>query len=196
MIERNNTNAVLDRIFDEILNMMYDASRVPLTGKIIINPDDLVILLDELKATIPKEVCNADQILEEQKSIINKAHAEAEMIVQQAKSEAERIVAIADAEAERLIKQEEIVKEANALAEEIKTNALRYQDEMKAEADEFATATKLEALQYVDNMLEFFENRFSEDLKTMSMNRDSVLFEIQKLNTSTSKVVAKAEDEE
>lgn len=195
MIERNNTSVTLDRIFEDIYNLVTEANRIPLTDKVIIEANDLADALDELKAAIPKEVRNASQVLEEQKSIVNQAYEEADRIVQQAKSEAERIVALADAEAERKIKQEEIVKEANAIAEEIKANALHYQEEMKAEAEEFANATKLEALQYVDNMLEFFESRFSEDLKTLSMNRDSVLFEIQKLNTSTSKVVAKDEEE-
>lgn len=195
MIERNNTSVTLDRIFEDIYNLVTEANRIPLTDKVIIEANDLADALDELKAAIPKEVRNASQVLEEQKSIVNQAYEEADRIVQQAKSEAERIVALADAEAERKIKQEEIVKEANAIAEEIKANALHYQEEMKAEAEEFANATKLEALQYVDNMLEFFESRFGEDLKTLSMNRDSVLFEIQKLNTSTSKVVAKDEEE-
>lgn len=195
MIERNNTSATLERIFDEIYNMVNEASHIPLTDKVVIEANDLADALDELKAAIPKEVRNASQVLEEQKSIVNKAYEEADRIVQQAKAEAERIVAIADAEAERMIKQEEIVKEANAIAEEIKSNALRYKEEIQAEADDFANATKLEALQYVDNMLEFFESRFSEDLKTLAMNRDSVLFEIQKLNTPSSKVVSKSEDE-
>lgn len=193
MIERNNTSATLDRIFEEVYNIITEANRIPLTEKIIIEESDLAGALDELKAAIPKEVRNASQVLEEQKSIVNQAHEEADRIVQQAKAEAERIVAIADAEAERMIKKEEIVKEANAIAEEIKANALRYQEEVKAEADEFANSTKLEALQYVDNMLEFFESRFSEDLKTLAMNRDSVLFEIQKLNTASTKVATKAD---
>ena len=152
--------------------------------------------LDELKAAIPKEVRNASQVLEEQKSIVNKAYEDADRIVEQAKAEAERIVAIAEAEAERMIKQEEIVKEASAIAEEIKANALRYQEEVKAEAEDFANVTKLEALQYVDNMLEFFETRFSEDLKTLATNRDSVLFEIQKLNAVGKKAVAQVDEEE
>ena len=115
--------------------------------------------------------------------------------------------AIAEAEAERMIKQEEIVKEASKIAEEIKANALRYQEEVKAEAEnfaretrmeacDFADATKMEALQYVDNMLEFFETRFSEGLKTLASNRDSVLFEIQKLNSAGKKAVAQVDEEE
>jgi cell division septum initiation protein DivIVA len=196
MIERNNTSVTLDRIFEDIYNLVTEANRIPLTDKVIIEANDLADALDELKAAIPKEVRNASQVLEEQKSIVNKAYEDADRIVEQAKAEAERIVAIAEAEAERMIKQEEIVKEASAIAEEIKANALRYQEEVKAEAEDFANVTKLEALQYVDNMLEFFENRFSEDLKTLATNRDSVLFEIQKLNTVGKKAVAQVDEEE
>jgi cell division septum initiation protein DivIVA len=196
MIERNNTSVTLDRIFEDIYNLVTEANRIPLTDKVIIEANDLADALDELKAAIPKEVRNASQVLEEQKSIVNKAYEDADRIVEQAKAEAERIVAIAEAEAERMIKQEEIVKEASAIAEEIKANALRYQEEVKAEAEDFANVTKLEALQYVDNMLEFFETRFSDDLKTLATNRDSVLFEIQKLNTVGKKAVAQVDEEE
>ena len=196
MIERNNTSVTLDRIFEDIYNLVTEANRIPLTDKVIIEANDLADALDELKAAIPKEVRNASQVLEEQKSIVNKAYEDADRIVEQAKAEAERIVAIAEAEAERMIKQEEIVKEASAIAEEIKANALRQQEEVKAEAEDFANVTKLEALQYVDNMLEFFETRFSEDLKTLATNRDSVLFEIQKLNTVGKKAVAQVDEEE
>ena len=196
MIERNNTSIALERYFDEIYDLIDSSSRVPLTDKRIIDPDMLFGILDELKAKIPKEVRRADMIEEERDNIINKAHNDAGLIVEQAKAEAERIVAIAEAEAERMIRHEEIVKEASAIAEEIKANALRYQEEVKAEAEDFANVTKLEALQYVDNMLEFFETRFSEDLKTLATNRDSVLFEIQKLNTVGKKAVAQVDEEE
>ena len=196
MIERNNTSVTLDRIFEDIYTLVTEANRIPLTDKVIIEANDLADALDELKAAIPKEVRNASQVLEEQKSIVNKAYEDADRIIEQAKAEAERIVAIAEAEAERMIKQEEIVKEASAIAEEIKANALRYQEEVKAEAEDFANVTKLEALQYVDNMLEFFETRLSEDLKTLATNRDSVLYEIQKLNTVGKKAVAQVDDVE
>ena len=196
MIERNNTSVTLDRIFEDIYTLVTEANRIPLTDKVIIEANDLADALDELKAAIPKEVRNASQVLEEQKTIVNKAYEDSDRIIEQAKAEAERIVAIAEAEAERMIKQEEIVKEASKIAEEIKANALRYQEEVKAEAEDFANVTKLEALQYVDNMLEFFETRFSEDLKTLASNRDSVLFEIQKLNSAGKKAVAQVDEEE
>ena len=47
------------------------------------------------------------------------------------------------------------MKQANAVAEEIKANALRYQEESKAAADDYALRVKQESLQYADDMLAF-----------------------------------------
>ncbi len=220
MIERNVTSAALERYFDEIYDLLENSSNLLLSDKKIIDTDALCSILDELRSRIPKEVIRAEKTEETRDNIIKDAYQEADRIVQQANAEAERIVALANEHAEktvanaeeeaaRLIKQEEIFKEANAIAEEIKANALRYQEDVKAEAnsyeaavkaeaDEFATATKLEALQYVDNMLEFFESNFNENLKTMATNRDAVLFELQKINAhlpKTTRVVVEETEE-
>ena len=111
MIDKS-TSAALDRIFDEMYNLISAASRIPLTDKIIVEESDLAEILDDLKEAIPREVKSAAKLLEEQKAIINKAHEDADNIVVQAKTEAERIVEIAKAEAERLVRQEEVVQQA------------------------------------------------------------------------------------
>ena len=55
MIDRS-TSATLDRIFDEMYNLISEANRIPLTDKIIIEESDLAGILDDLKEAIPKEV--------------------------------------------------------------------------------------------------------------------------------------------
>ena len=124
MIERNNTSVTLDRIFEDIYNLVTEANRIPLTDKVIIEANDLADALDELKAAIPKEVRNASQVLEEQKTIVNKAYEDSDRIIEQAKAEAERIVAIAEAEAERLKIASEAQAEANNLLQQSITNEL------------------------------------------------------------------------
>lgn len=126
MIDRS-TSATLDRIFDEMYNLISEANRIPLTDKIIIEESDLAGILDDLKEAIPKEVKSATRLLEEQKAIVTKAHEEADNIVLQAKTEADRILELAKSESERLMRQEEISKQAEAFAEDVKSTALRNQ---------------------------------------------------------------------
>lgn len=181
MIERSNTNVALDRIFEEVYNMMAEAKRLPFTDCILIDESDMANVLDDLKDAIPREIKNASQVLDEQKSIVNKAYSEADRIVQQAKSEAERIVSEAHAQAEVLVSQEEIVKQANAVAEEIKANALHYQEDVKAEADDYAVRVKHDSLQYADDMLAYLTTNMQGALQGMAENRENIRGEISKM---------------
>ena len=173
MIDKS-TSAALDRIFDEMYNLISAASRIPLTDKIIVEESDLAEILDDLKEAIPREVKSAAKLLEEQKAIINKAHEDADNIVVQAKTEAERIVEIAKAEAERLVRQEEVVQQAQAFAEDIKNTALRHEQEVKEEADAYAERVKMDVLAYLSGNLQ-------SALQGLNDNRNSVNDERRKL---------------
>lgn len=181
MIERNKTNVALDGLFEQFLNLISEARRVPLVDKIMVDENDLLNIIDDLKEAIPREIKSANQVLEEQKNIVNKAYADADRIVQQAKDEAERIVSVAQAEADAKVQQEEIVKQANAAAEDIKANALRYQDETKTAADAYALQVKQDSLQYAEDMLAYLSGNLSSALKGLEENKVNVENEMQNL---------------
>ena len=182
MIERNNnTNVALEKLFEEFYTMITEARSVPFTEKIMLDEDDLVNLIEDLKNAIPREIKSATQVLEEQKNIVNKAYADADRIVQQAKNEAERIIGVAQAEADAKIRQEEVVKQASAVAEEIKANALRYQEETKAAADEYALRVKQDSLQYADGMLGYLGENLQSALQGLQDNRQNIAKEVHKV---------------
>lgn len=196
MIERSNTNVALDTVFEEVFTLISEAKRIPLTEKIMLDESDIANALDDLKAAIPKEIKNATQVLEEQKSIVNKAYEEAERIVQQARDEADRIVGVAQAQADRMVQEEEVVKQANAFADEVKANALAYQEDIKAAADDYALRVKHDSLQYADDMLAFLGENLQSALQGLSDNRESVGMEMHKLANPTVPTVPVGEDEE
>ena len=186
MIERNNNiNVALEKLFEEFYNMIAGARNVPFTEKIMLDEDDLVNLIEDLKNAIPREIKSATQVLEEQKNIVNKAYADADRIVQQAKNEAERILGVAQAEADAKIQQEEVVKQANAL---------RYQEDTKLAADEYALRVKQESLQYADDMLAFLGDNLQSALDGLAGNRQNISKEMA--NVAGGNHVAAAEEEE
>ena len=184
MIERSNTNVALDRIFDEVYDMMNEAKRIPFSDKIMLDETGLVNVLDDLKEAIPREIKSATQVLEEQKTIVNNAYADAERIVQQAKDEAERIIAAANAEAEAKLQQEEIVQQANAFAAEVKSNALRYQQETKSAADEYSLNNKRMSLQYADDMMAYLCQEMQKSLDILHENRECISAEMQNVENN------------
>lgn len=182
MIEHDKTNVNLDRIFEEMYNLINDARRLPLTDKIMLEESDVVGLMDDLKEAIPKEIKSATQILEEQKSIINQAYADAERIVANARAEAESIVERASAQAERMVQQEEVVKQAGAVAEEMRANAARYQEEVKSDADLYSEQVKQEALQYTEDMLAYISRSLQSALEGLEENRRNIAEEKQNIS--------------
>ena len=164
MIDKS-TSANLDRIFDEMYNLISAASRIPLTDKIIVEESDLAEILDDLKEAIPREVKSAAKLL----------------IVLQAKTEADRILEIAKSEAERLVRQEEVVQQAQAFADDVKSVAERNAQEVKEEADAYAERVKMDVLQYADDMLAYLSGNLQSALQGLNDNRGSVNEERRKL---------------
>lgn len=185
MIERSNANVALEKLFDEVYEMVEAARKVPFMDKIMLNEDDLVGILDDLKKAIPQEIKTANDVLEEQKNIVNKAYADADHIVQEAKAEAARLISVAEAEAEAKLQQEEVVKQANAVAEEVKAEVAQYAEERKAaadayaeqvrrDADEYVLKVKTECLDYSESMLVYIDQTLQSAVKNLEENRTSI----------------------
>lgn len=195
MIERSNANVALEKLFDEVYDMMAAAKRVPFTERIMLDESDLANALDDLKDAIPKEIKTANEVLEEQKNIVNKAYADADRIVQEAKEEAARLISVAQAEAEAKLQQEEVVKQANAVAEEIRAEVQQYEAETKAaadayseqikrDADEYALSIKNDCLDYSESMLAFIDQTLQSAVKNIKENRENINVEKENILNS------------
>ena len=207
MIERSNANVALEKLFDEVYDMMAAAKRVPFTERIMLDESDLANALDDLKDAIPKEIKTANEVLEEQKNIVSKAYADAERIVQEAKEEAARLISVAQAEAEAKLQQEEVVKQANAVAEEVKAEVQQYEAETKAaadayaeqvrrDADEYALSIKNDCLDYSESMLAFIDQTLQSAVKNIEENRNNINAEKENiLNVPTQPQTDIVEDE-
>lgn len=196
MIERSNTNVALEKMFEEVFDTINRAKRMPIIDCLLLKEDEIITLLDDLRDAIPREIKSANQVLEEQKSIVNKAYADADSIVQNAREEADKIINIAKAEAEAKIQQEEIVKQANAFAEEVKSNALRYQEEVKTAADDYSLRVKRDSLKYADDMLAYLCQNMQSALQNMSDNRESIGSEITRIVNGQDSILVEEKDNE
>ena len=75
----------IEEILDEIENILVDSTRVPFTNKLIVEEDDIIRLLDELRELLPQEIKDAAKIVSERQRILEEAQKEAQNIVDQAK---------------------------------------------------------------------------------------------------------------
>jgi vacuolar-type H+-ATPase subunit H len=122
------------------------AARVPLTGRLMLDEDELYALLQEIRRALPPEVQEARFILREKERILAEARAEADAIVREARARIERMARDSAILTEAERKAKEIVREAEAKAEEIRLRGRQYLDGLlfKAESHLRAMADTLE----------------------------------------------------
>ena len=80
---RNATSRV-EHTLDEVENLVVNASHVPLTGKSMIDENDLIHLVEELRQDLPLELNHAKEIMANESQIIEEAHREADSIITKA----------------------------------------------------------------------------------------------------------------
>ena len=88
----------LDNILDELDDVLSSAGSIPVLNYKLVKASDVDMILEKLRGAVPLEIKRAHDLLEEQKDIKEKAHAEADQIIEQARAEADRIVDLAKAE--------------------------------------------------------------------------------------------------
>lgn len=139
----------LERL-DEIAALVEAARSVPMSASCIVNRQELLDLLDLLRAELPAEVRRARVVLDERDEIVAAGHREAERVVTGGLGEHRRLVSEAG---------------VTAAAE-------RAAAELLAEARTAAEGLKAEAQEYVDGTLSEFERVLTRTLTTVERGRD------------------------
>lgn len=120
----------IEKLLDDMENMLIDAARVPFTNKRVVEEDDLARFLDELREQMPKEIDEAKRIIADRQRILDDAQREAQNIVEQAKA---YVIRLTDENAINKQAQEqanEFVAQARKTAADLQTDAVSYADEV------------------------------------------------------------------
>jgi F0F1-type ATP synthase membrane subunit b/b' len=141
-------------------DMVKDAKSMPLSSSALLNRDELLELVEQMKKSLPEEVKQARWVVRDREELLAKARRDAEKIVEDAR-----------AEQLRMAQREEIVKRAQ-----------QESDRIVADAGEEARTMRLEGEDYVDAKLAQFENalqRFAEDFDVTRSALDRTLEQVQ-----------------
>lgn len=111
----------LQYLIDRLETMVTGAKRVPISGRIMLDEQELADLIDQMRTVLPEEVRAARKVLRERDSIISEAQQQADDVLKTAHEQAEMLldeqglVAEAQARANRFI--EEVEQDAQARIE-------------------------------------------------------------------------------
>lgn len=133
-------------LVERLEKLLGEAWRIPMSTYLIVNEDEALNVLDQIRTAIPKEIKHAERIMVERESLIAQAEAEAERIVQQGHDDAAKM---AD--------NHEIILAANQRAQTIVERAHRDAETLKLDADEYARAVLVD----LDNQLGTMETQIA-----------------------------------
>ncbi|HHU69788.1 MAG TPA: ATPase [Thermoanaerobacterales bacterium] len=122
---------------DDVLGLLYELRRkinegfnVPIAGKVMINKDELLSVIDEIENILPQEIKKANWIVNERQRILIEAQKEGENIIKEAEDRINKMVD--DSEISRMAyeKADAIVSNARKNAREIRIGANEYAEEV------------------------------------------------------------------
>ena len=114
-------------LIDRLESLINEAKRLPLTSGVIVNQDEFLKVIDQMRITIPLEIREARRLKEEREQVIARAQAEAEKIVAEAKGQVDG-----------LLTEEELLKAAREESAKIIEQARREAEKIRKGADEYA----------------------------------------------------------
>ena len=143
----------IDSILLMIEDLLDGAWSIPLSGgKGAVDVDKIRDLLSQLKMHIPVEVEKAKEIVNDRKIILDDAKKEAEMTIR-----------VAEERAKKLVDHDEVVRQAQAKANEIlSTSQLQARELKKATSD------------YVDSVLKSTEEQVAKSLAVLRSKRQAI----------------------
>lgn len=133
----------IEQIIEEMEQYIETCKYQPLsTTKIIVNREEILEFLTELRLKTPDEIKKYQNIIKNRDEILNKAKSDADALIQQ--------TAVQTSE---LINEHEIMQQAFVKANEIIQDATNQAQQILDSATEDANNIRMGAIQYTDEML-------------------------------------------
>lgn len=158
-------------LLDELEDVIENSSGFPLTGKILVDGNEVLEIIKEIRVELPDEIQQAQWIKDERQRILEEAQKESQMMIRDAKSNIESMVENDDLSLKARAKAEEILNVAEQGAKQIKKDSLDYVDRILEDVQ--SKMDKLNAT-YVDELFAALQKNFDHISMTLAQNRTEV----------------------
>ena len=146
----------IQHLVDRLESLLNESWLIPLTSNRIINEEEYLDIIDQMRITIPAGIKQAKRIQQER-----------ERIIAQAQEEAERIVTLAREQAANLTNEHEVLKTAETKAEALLKQAQQQAEDTKAGADDYV----IEVLSELEEQLMVFLTTVRNGLKAVQREK-------------------------
>ena len=116
----------VEQLLDRVTDLIDTARPMPLSTSVVINKEEILDLLAEVRSRLPEELRAARWLLKEREEFLEKVKREGEDLLEEARSQAERMV-----------QRTEVVKAAEQRGRQIVEKAEARSRQMRHEAEDF-----------------------------------------------------------
>jgi hypothetical protein len=92
----------LDHLIDELEEVLAQGRRVPFSGRLLVDEEQMLDIIDRMRVAVPEELKQARRVVAEQDRLLSEARTRVQAVLQE-----EGLLAAVDAERERLLLQAE-----------------------------------------------------------------------------------------
>ncbi len=128
----------VNEILDRLENLVVDAKHLLFTNKSIIEENDLVRLVEDLRNELPQELHNASKVMEDKQKILDAANVEAARIVEQAKAYAMKLTDDSEVVTQAENRAKTIMEQTQAQEKDIMERTMKNSQQLREEADQYA----------------------------------------------------------
>ena len=150
-------------LLDQLDEMVGVSKRVPFSHLVMVEEDEFVELVDQLRLAIPSEVRQAQRVVRDRERIIAEAQQEAAHIIESARSRAEYLVS-----------SEGVFNEAKQRGEEILRLAEERRKREMGEIDVYAMEQFNRIEQALREGLELIDSAVQDTVSHLQQARDSI----------------------
>ena len=142
-----------DKLLEDLESLVMNASKMPFSNKKMVEEEEILQIIDDLKESMPAELEQAKKVLAEKDKINSDAQHHAESMVAQAKD----YIA-------KLTEESELVRQAQEHANQIIQNANDSSEQLKNSS-----------ITYAGDVLKYVESTLEKTLSSIQQNRESLL---------------------
>lgn len=142
----------LQYLIERLEAMVTGAKRVPISGKLMLDEQELADLIDQMRSVVPDEIRAARKVLKERDSIISEAQQQADELLKNAHRQAEM-----------LLDEQGLMAEAQARANQ-------YLEEVEQDAQERING----ADEYARQVLSQLREQLGKHLRTIDKGLDAL----------------------
>ncbi|MBQ8151592.1 MAG: hypothetical protein IJ070_02375 [Firmicutes bacterium] len=115
-------------LLEEIEEIVDTAAGFPLTGKIMVDSQELLEIVREIRAELPDEIQQAQWIKNERERIIAEAKTQYEKVIDDAQQQADKLVETSDITVRSKMRADELMRVTEDTARELKVGTYDYLD--------------------------------------------------------------------